>query len=163
MDRIVVAIDPAGTSGEDADLTGIVVVGKLGDQFYVLEDSSGRYTPDGWARVAVGVADKWEADRVVAEVNNGWDMVESVMRQVDADIAYRSVKASRGKRVRAEPVAALYEQGRVHHVGFFPDLEAQLCDWTPDSPVSPDRMDALVWAVTDLMASKGHPRIVVRR
>jgi phage terminase large subunit-like protein len=162
MDRIVVAIDPAVTSGEESDLTGIVVVGKCRDQFYVLEDSSGRHTPDGWARVAVGLADKYQADRVVAEVNNGGDLVERVMREVDRDIAYRAVRASRGKRVRAEPVAALYEQGRVHHVGYFPDLEAQLCDWTPDSPVSPDRMDALVWAVTDLMASKGHARIVVR-
>jgi phage terminase large subunit-like protein len=162
LERVVVAIDPAVTSSEESDLTGLVVVGMAGDQFYVLEDRSSRHTPEGWAREAVMLADKWDADRVVAEVNNGGDLVERVLRQVDRDLPYRSVRASRGKAVRAEPVAALYEQGRVHHVGLFPDLEAQLCEWTPDAHASPDRMDALVWAVTDLMDGHRRRRIVVR-
>lgn len=163
LDRVVVAIDPAVTSGEDSDLTGVVVVGRAGDQLYVLADASGRYSPDGWARVAVDLAAEWQADRVVAEVNNGGDLVERVLRQVDRDLPYRAVHASRGKRVRAEPVAALYEQGRVHHVGCFAELEDQLCGWTPDAPGSPDRMDALVWACTDLLEGRRRPRIVVRR
>lgn len=163
LDRVVVAVDPAVTSGEDSDLTGIVAVGRAGDQLYVLADASGRYSPDGWARVAVDLAAEWQADRVVAEVNNGGDLVERVLRQVDRDLPYRAVHASRGKRVRAEPVAALYEQGRVHHVGCFAELEDQLCGWTPDAPGSPDRMDALVWACTDLLEGRRRPRIVVRR
>ena len=163
LDRVVVAIDPAVTSGEDSDLTGVVVVGRAADRLYVLADSSGRHTPDGWARIAADLAVEWAADRVVAEVNNGGDLVERVLRQVDRDLPYRAVRASRGKRVRAEPVAALYEQGRVHHVGTFPELEDQLCSWTPDAAGSPDRMDALVWACTDLLEARRRPRVVVRR
>lgn len=151
MDRIVVGVDPAVTSGDDSDLTGIVVVGRRGEDLFVLEDASGRYTPDEWARVAVGLVAQWKADRVVAEVNNGGDMVERVLRQVDPNLPYRAVHASRGKRVRAEPIAAIYEQGRAHHAGTFVELEDQLCEWTTDSGASPDRMDALVWAATDLL------------
>lgn len=162
MDRVVVAIDPAVTSGEESDLTGIVAVGRAGDQLYVLADRSARLSPDGWARVAVGLADDLDADRVVAEVNNGGDLVERVLRQVDRDLPYRAVRASRGKRVRAEPVAALYEQGRVHHVGELSDLEDQLCSWTPDDPGSPDRMDALVWACSDLLEPQRRRRLTVR-
>lgn len=163
MDRVVVAVDPAVTAGEDSDLTGVVAVGRAGDQLYVLADGSGRYSPDGWARVVVGLVEEHQADRVVAEVNNGGDLVERVLRQVDRDLPYRAVRATRGKRLRAEPVAALYEQGRVHHVGCLPELEDQLCAWTPDAPGSPDRMDALVWACTDLIEARRRPRVVVRR
>jgi len=159
LDRVVVAIDPAVTSGEDADLTGIVAVGRAGDDLYVLADRSGRFSPDGWARQAVALADEVGADRVVAEVNNGGDLVERVMRQVDRDLAFRAVRASRGKAVRAEPVAALYEQGRVHHVGALAELEDQLCQWTPDAPGSPDRMDALVWACSDLIEARRGRRV----
>jgi len=151
FDRVVAAIDPAVTSGENSDETGIIVAGKLGDRFYTLEDLSGRYTPERWARIAVEAYHRWQADRIVGEVNNGGDMIESVIRQVDRNVAYTSVRASRGKAVRAEPIAALYEQGRGFHVGSFPELEDQMCSWTVDADWSPDRMDALVWAGTELM------------
>lgn len=162
LDRIVVGVDPAVTSGEDADLTGIVVVGRAGEDFYLLADRSGRYTPDGTAQVAVGLLDDFDADRVVGEVNNGGDYIGTVLRHVDRNVPYRQVRASRGKRVRAEPIAALYEQGRVHHVGAFDDLEDQLCRWTPDDPGSPDRMDALVWACSDLLEPSRRRRLTVR-
>ena len=153
--RVVTAVDPAVTSGEDSDSTGIVTVGQSADgDLWVLADDTCRLSPEGWASVAVGALDRWQGDRVVAEVNNGGDLVESVLRAVDRSVPYRKVTASRGKRVRAEPVAALYEQGRVHHVGDLADLEAQMCGWAPDvAQGSPDRVDALVWACTDLELS----------
>jgi phage terminase large subunit-like protein len=152
--RAVVAVDPAVTSEEDSDATGIVAVGLAADgDLYVLADRTVRASPDGWARVAVDLYDSVEGDRVVAEVNNGGDLVEHVLRTVDPSVPYRKVTASRGKRLRAEPVAALYEQGRVHHVGQLTDLEEQMVSWTPEVGWSPDRLDALVWAVTDLVLS----------
>jgi phage terminase large subunit-like protein len=158
--RIVVAIDPATSTGEGADETGIVVAGLgLDGQGYVLDDLSGRYAPHEWARRAIAAYHARQADRVVAEVNNGGDMVEATLRMVDPAVSYRAVHASRGKAVRAEPVAALYEQGRVRHVGAFPALEDQMCAMTPDldrgAAASPDRCDALVWALTDLMVTSG--------
>ena len=158
--RIVVAIDPAASSGEGADETGIVVAGLAHDgEVYVLDDLSGRMSPRAWALKAIAAYRKFAADRIVAEVNNGGDMVEATLRSVASDAPFRAVRASRGKAVRAEPVAALYEQGRVHHVGGFAALEDQLCGFTADfdraaSGTSPDRLDALVWAVTDLMANR---------
>ncbi|MDE1903842.1 MAG: DNA-packaging protein [Alphaproteobacteria bacterium] len=158
--RIVVAVDPAASSGEGADETGIVVAGLAHDgQVYVLDDLSGRMSPRAWALKAIAAYKKFAADRIVAEVNNGGDMVEATLRSVASDAPFRAVRASRGKAVRAEPVAALYEQGRVHHVGGFATLEDQLCGFTADfdraaSGTSPDRLDALVWAVTDLMANR---------
>lgn len=150
--RIVVAVDPAVTSTEESSETGIIVAGLgIDRQGYVLADLSCRKSPDGWARVAVEAYRRWQADRVVAEVNNGGDLVETVVRTVDAQVSYKSVHASRGKRVRAEPVAALYEQKRIHHVGNFEALEDQMCMFTPNSSTSPDRLDALVWAMTELM------------
>lgn len=150
--RVVVAIDPAVTSGEDSDETGIIVAGldALG-QGHILADRSCRLSPDGWARRAIEAYREFGADRIVAEVNNGGDLVETVLRVVDTNIPYTAVHASRGKRVRAEPIAALYEQGRVTHAEAFADLEDQLCSFTPESGDSPDRMDALVWALTHLM------------
>jgi phage terminase large subunit-like protein len=149
--RIVVAIDPAVTSGEDSDLTGIIVAGLSTDgQFYVLADKTVKESPDAWARVAVEAYHEWKADRIVAEVNNGGDMVQILLRTIEPSIPYKKVIATRGKRVRAEPISALYEQGRVHHVGGFDELEDQMVTWTPDMPKSPDRIDALVWALTDL-------------
>lgn len=150
LTRVVVAVDPAVTSTEESDETGIVVIGKAGDDLYVLDDVSGRYQPEGWATRAIDVYRTWGADRIVAEANQGGDMVSSVFRAVDRNIPIRLVHASRGKRTRAEPVSALYEQDRVHHVGSFPQLEDQMVTWTPDSGDSPDRLDALVWAATEL-------------
>ena len=149
--RIVVAIDPAVTSGEDSDETGLVVAGMAPDNhYYVLEDATMRGTPDAWAREAVNLYRKWKADRIVAEGNNGGDMVTLLLRQVDPTVPVKKVTATRGKRLRAEPISSMYEQGRVHHADTFPELEDQMVTWTPDATKSPDRMDALVWALTEL-------------
>jgi phage terminase large subunit-like protein len=153
MARVVVAIDPATTSGEDADETGIVVAGKGVDgHAYVLSDLSCRLSSNNWATRAVNAYREFHADRMVAEVNNGGDLVENVIRTIDRHVSYRAVHASRGKVVRAEPISALYEQKKVHHVGLFADLETQMCSFVPDNlDGSPDRVDALVWALTELM------------
>jgi len=162
LQRIVVAIDPAVTSGEDSDETGIVVAGISRDKhYYILDDRTLRASPDNWARQAVNAYTDWKADKIVAETNNGGDMVLLVLKQVDANVPVKKVTASRGKHVRAEPVSALYEQGRVHHVGAFPKLEDQLVIWTPDSNDSPDRLDALVWALTELSGGKDMPAGIV--
>ena len=154
LTRIVVAVDPAVSSSEESDETGILVVGIDGRDpchVYLLEDLSGIYTPDEWAKVAVTAYHRWEADRVVGEVNNGGDLVEANLRTQDVNVSYKAVHASRGKAIRAEPVSALYEQGRVHHVGMFAQLEDQMTDWNPKTATSsPDRMDAEVWGVTEL-------------
>ena len=156
LKQIIVAIDPAVTNNEDSDETGIVVVGKdHNNEYYVLEDASGKYSPDGWARKAINCFYDWDADRIVAEVNNGGDLVERLLRGMDVNIPYRSVRATRGKMVRAEPVAALYEQRRVHHIGYFPELESQLCSYTGETKPSPDRLDALVWGISEISRSKG--------
>ena len=156
LTQIIVAIDPAVTANANSDETGILVVGKdANNSFYVLEDLSGRYSADKWGRMAIKAFYEWEADRIVAEVNNGGDLVERLLRSIDSDIPYRSVHATRGKLVRAEPIAALYEQGRVHHVGMFPELEAQMCSYVGDIKTSPDRLDALVWGMTELSKSRG--------
>jgi len=162
--RIVVAIDPAVTSGEDSDETGIIVAGKGVDgHAYVLDDLSCRLSPDGWARRAVDAYHRYEADRIVAEVNNGGDLVEATIRTVDSKAAYKAVRASKGKRTRAEPIAALYEQGKIHHVGSFPLLEDQMCNFTPDGyDGSPDRVDALVWALTELMLKGERAKVRAR-
>jgi predicted phage terminase large subunit-like protein len=157
LKRIVVAIDPAAKSGEDADETGIIVAGVDGaGHGYVLDDLSGHYAPAEWARKAIGAYQTQQADRIVAEINNGGEMVEQVLRGVDTAVSFRAVHASRGKVTRAEPVAALFEQNKVHLVGCFPELEDQLCAFTSDfdrarAGYSPDRLDAMVWALTDLM------------
>lgn len=157
MQRIVVAVDPSGTAGEedDGDSIGIVVAGKGVDgRGYVLADRTCKLSPSGWGRRTVEAYREFSADRVIAERNFGGAMVEHVIRTVDKAVSYREVTASRGKVVRAEPIAALYEQGRVSHVGSFPELEDQMCLMGPDGYVgegSPDRADALVWALTELM------------
>src|SRR5712692_308278 len=150
--RIVVAVDPAVSSGEQSNETGIIIAG-LGanGHGYVLQDQSGRLSPDSWAQRAVRGYHQYQADRIVGEANNGGDLIENVLRTVDPRVSYRSVHASRGKYVRAEPIAALYEQGRIHHVGQFAELEEQLCSFVPnESNGSPDRLDAAVWALTEL-------------
>ena len=150
--RIVVAVDPAVSNGEESNETGIIVAGVAANGHgYVLEDLSGRLSPDGWARQAVRAYHHYRADRIVGEVNNGGDLIENVLRTVDPQVSYRSVHASRGKYLRAEPIAALYEQGRIHHVGQFAELEDQLCSFVPNEfNGSPDRLDAAVWALTEL-------------
>lgn len=154
--RIVVAIDPAVTKTKTSDETGIVVVGLGEDRHgYVLEDSTGKYSPNEWANKAVNLYRKWQADRIVGETNNGGDLVEINIRSVDQTVSYKAVHASRGKEARAEPVEALYERDMVHHVGDdFVSLEDQQCTWVPNtSDGSPNNMDALVWGIWDLMLS----------
>ena len=152
MRRIVVAIDPAVSVGEDSDRTGIIVAGRsVDDHGYVLQDESGKFSPVEWARRAVAVYRKWGADRIVAEANQGGLMVEQTVRTVDQNVSFNSVHASRGKVTRAEPIAALFEQQRVHLTGSFPELEDELCTFTAGSRGSPDLLDAMVWALTDLM------------
>jgi len=160
MRRIVVAIDPAATSAEGSDETGIIVAGIGHDKHgYVLDDLSGRYQPNQWARKAIWAYDHYKADRIIAEINNGGEMVEATLRTVNKTVSYKAVHATRGKVIRAEPIAALDEQGKIHHVGTFPVLEDQLCEFTLDfdrktAGYSPDRLDARVWAFTELMPDR---------
>lgn len=160
LERVIVAVDPATSSEEGADEHGIVVVGLSRDEDgyargYVLEDGSLRGSPEEWAKKAVHLYRKWEADKIVAEKNQGGEMVASVIRSVDRSVPVKLVHASRGKVVRAEPISALYEQKRVHHVGIFDKLEDQMCLFSVDNfrtPAmgSPDRVDALVWGLTEI-------------
>jgi phage terminase large subunit-like protein len=157
LTRIVVAIDPAVSSGEHSDETGIVVAGKTHEGHgYVLADLSGHYRPAEWARAAITACQTHGADRIVAEVNNGGEMVEATLRMIDPNVPYAAVHAARGKVARAGPVAALYEQGRIHHLGALPQLEDQMCAFSSDfdrdsAGYSPDRVDALVWALSELL------------
>lgn len=160
LERILVAVDPAASSEEGSDENGIVVVGLARDKDgyahgYVLEDASLKGSPEEWARKAVTMFRKWQADRIVAEKNNGGEMVASVIKSVDRSVPLTLVHASRGKIVRAEPISALYEQGRIHHVGRFDKLEDQMCLFSIDNLRdnnygSPDRVDALVWGFTEI-------------
>lgn len=150
LERLVVAIDPAVTDTDESDESGIVAVGRTGDTAYVIEDVSGRYSPhDAMTRVAALWRDL-SADQVIVEGNNGGDYLPALLRTIDPSIPSLKVSATRGKETRAQPVAALYEHGRVRHVGMFPELEEQLTGWAPGAGRSPDRLDALVWAVTAL-------------
>lgn len=152
--RIVVAVDPPATSTDESDECGIVVCGmdrQTPPHFYTLEDKSQIASPDTWSGIAVAVYHRWRADRLIGEKNNGGEMVEAVIRHKDANVSYKGVNASRGKTVRAEPIAALAEQNRDHHVGEHGKLEDQLVDWDPAVTTdSPDRLDAKVWAMTEL-------------
>lgn len=161
--RVVVAVDPSGTKGKDdggldrdaGDEIGIVVAGLGVDQHgYVLYDGTVKESPENWARQAIRLFHRFEADHIVAEVNYGGDLVRAVIQSVDNKVPFKTVHATRGKVVRAEPVSTLYEQGRVFHIGAFAKLEDQLCGFTPAGYQlggSPDRADALVWAITELM------------
>jgi len=161
LGRVVVAVDPPVTGKSTSDECGIVVVGVTTDGpphdwcAYVLEDCTVKAaSPSEWARAAIEAMDNWSADRLVAEVNQGGDMVEAVIRQIDPNVAFRSVYASRGKVARAEPAVALYEQGRVKHLSGLDALEDQMCQMTTrgfEGQGSPDRVDALVWALTDMI------------
>lgn len=156
--RIVIGVDPAVTSGSASDSTGIICAGLAADDhYYVLSDATAeRATPYEWAEAVCREYEKWHADRVIGEVNNGGDLIEANLRNVNRKLSFKSVRAARGKLTRAEPIAALYEQMKVHHVGEFPELEDEMCNYRPgNSAKSPDRMDALVWALTELSASSG--------
>jgi phage terminase large subunit-like protein len=148
--RVVVGVDPAVSDNETSAETGIVAAGiSAHGHGYVLQDTSLAGSAAEWARAVVRSFNHNKADRVVGEINNGGYLVEVNIRTVDRNIPYSPVHASRGKEIRAEPVSSLYEQGRIHHVGTFPELEDQMCDWSPGQK-SPDRMDALVWAFWEL-------------
>ena len=152
LKRVVVAIDPAVSNSGTSDETGIVVAG-LGEDgdFYVMEDASMRTSVDKWARAAVFRYKMHKADRIVAESNQGGDLVDRILRQVDDNVCVKLIHASKGKYSRAEPVASRYEQGRVHHIGIHRELEDQLCSYSPEfTKKSPDRLDALVYAITEL-------------
>jgi len=156
MQRIVVSIDPAVTSGENSDETGIIITGRgVDNRYYVIDDISGRMSPDQWARKAVEAFHAHSADKVIAEVNNGGDLVERLIRTVETGIPYKAIRSSRGKILRAEPISALYEQGKVSHLKTFSELEQQMCSYTPETAKSPDRLDALVFGLTELSASSG--------
>lgn len=156
LTRIVVAIDPATTNNESSDETGIVVTGSnASGHKFILQDLSGKYTPNQWAKVALDALKSWNADCIVAEKNQGGDMVEAIIRQLDQVVRIKLVQATKGKAVRAEPVYSEYEQGKVWHVGEFPILEYQMITFNPDfNPESPDRLDAMVWAITELTMFK---------
>lgn len=158
MQRVVVAVDPPSVSGATADECGIIVMGQGQDgAAYVLADRTSQGdTPARWAARAVAAYDEFQADRIVAEVNQGGELVEGMIRQVAPEVSYRAVRATRGKKMRAEPVSALYERGKIRHLGVFPALEDQMCDFGAEgaASASPDRVDALVWAATDLMLAR---------
>jgi len=155
LQRIVVAIDPAVTSNENSDETGMIVAGRdINNHYYILHDGSQVSSPDVWVKRAISLYKQYECDRIVAEVNNGGDLIERLLRTQNQSIPYTSVRASRGKIVRAEPISALYEQNRIHHVGVFKDLEEQMCQFTGNGvQYHDDRVDALVWAITSLQNS----------
>jgi phage terminase large subunit-like protein len=172
--RIVVAVDPAVTANEDSDDSGVIVVARGPHQSetcsitgcsahgYVLDDRTCHLIPAELSRLVVDTFDDWQADRVVAEVNNGADYIGALIHAVRVGVPYSDVRATRGKQTRAEPVSALYEQGRVHHLGVFPELELELETWTPDAKWSPNRLDALVWGLTSLgLIGYGPGRLLV--
>jgi len=151
LKRIVVGVDPSGTSKSTSDEAGIIIAGiDTKEHGYVLEDLTALFTPNQWAYTSVAAYMKWEADRIIGEANYGGDMVETTVRNILQEVSYKSVNASRGKYIRAEPIAALYERGKIHHVGKFNKLEDEMCLWIPGDK-SPNRMDALVWCFTELM------------
>lgn len=164
LKRIVIAIDPATTTHDHSDETGIVVVGvDEMNQAYILEDLSGKLSPNDWGQRVVNSYYRLKADKVVVEINKGGDLVENVLRSIDSTIPIKAVRATRGKYTRAEPIAALYEQGRVFHAQPFTILETQMCDYVPGlTSKSPDRMDALVWGVTELiLESERQPKLKI--
>jgi phage terminase large subunit-like protein len=168
MQRLVVAIDPAGSSASEAADTGIIVVGEGVDGFgWILDDRTCHLSPDGWGTRAVRSYKKWRADRIVGEVNFGGEMVEHVISTIDRRVPFKAVRASRGKAIRAEPVATLFGDGKkrptqIKMWGAFPELEDQLCTWVPgEGDPSPDRYDAMVWGVTDLFLEEEEQEYII--
>lgn len=153
LKRIVVALDPSIKAEGDRDQAGIVVSGESQDgEYFVLDDRTISGSPKEWADATIRAYLDWSADLVIYESNQGGAMVEEVLRNVDKSVPTRGVTATRGKFLRAEPISALYEQGRVHHVGTFPELEDEMCEWTNGDPKSPNRLDAMVYSITELSA-----------
>ena len=149
--RVVVAVDPEAKNNTMSAETGIIVGGVCADgEGWILSDGTVKGSPDFWGNAVISQYHLFGADKIVAEINQGGEMVEFVIHTIDKNVPYKGVHACRGKYTRAEPVSALYEQGRIHHVGSFPELEDQLCEWVPGGK-SPDRLDSLVWLVTELM------------
>ena len=158
LKRIVVGVDPAVTANKNSDETGIIVGGLGIDNIgYVLNDGSGIFSPNEWGMRVIDLYRKYKADRIIAEVNNGGDLVETNIRIIDRLISYKSIHASKGKAIRAEPIAALYEQGKIKHVGGFSKLEDEMTTWDGNSTFSPGRLDALVWTFSELMLKDGRP------
>jgi hypothetical protein len=158
MKKIVIPIDPAVTSDPNSDEHGILAVGLGFDgNAYVFDDESGIYTPNGMAVKAIGLYDKWQANLIIGEANNGGDFIEAVIRSVDKSVAYKKVHASRGKVTRAEPIVNIYEQGKVLHYGNLNKLEIEMTSWNPTKGKSPNRVDALVWGLTELMINNKNP------
>ena len=156
--RTVIAIDPAVTANKNSDETGIIGCGAVGDGFKVYADRSGRYKPSEWAHVAVKLYDDLQADAIVVEVNQGGDLVKQVIKSVNQNVKIVEVRATKGKYLRAEPIASLYEQGKVEHAEGLEVLETQLQEWVPESGLpSPDRLDALVWGLTELALKERKP------
>ena len=156
LQRVVIGVDPAVTSHANSDLTGIVGAGKGVDgHYYILADRSCRVNPLEWGREVIKLYSELQADRVIGEVNNGGDLIRTMLCELSPGLPFQAVSARRGKVLRAEPVAALYEKNLVHHAGIFPDLEEEMCSYSPLTSVkSPDRLDALVWAVASLSESQ---------
>lgn len=163
IEKVIVSVDPAITSTAEGAETGIVVVGKdAEDNGYLLADHSGHYTPAGWGQKAIDLYKMYRANYIVAEVNNGGDMVISTIKNIDKSVKTKKVVATRGKRTRAEPVSMLYEQGRVWHIGpkgKYAKLEEQQVDFNPEDGDSPDRVDALVWGFTELIINPNEIKI----
>lgn len=165
MERVIVAIDPPATSTKQADACGIVAAGlDAAGHAYILKDASeGQLSPTAWANKAIGLYKRLQADFVLAEVNQGGEMVTTILANIDPSVPVRTVHASRGKYLRAEPVSALYEQGRVRHVGNLSELEDEMCDFGVNGLSdgrSPDRLDAMVWAVTHLcLTGQAQPKV----
>ena len=159
LDRIVVSVDPAGTATKRSDETGIIVVGKMGDIFLVLDDLTGRYSPDIWAKKAIAAYKRWNADKIVAEKNYGGDMVRANFRNQDDMVPVKEVTSRRGKAIRAEPIVGLYEQKRVKHIGNLSDLEDEQMRWVPGVGDSPNRIDALVHGMVELSGRGGDAAI----
>jgi len=158
--RVVIGVDPEASDTKTSAETGIIAAGlDSNGHGYILGDDTVKGKPDRWGNAVITSYYKYRGDRIIGEVNNGGDMIEYVIKTIDENVSYKSVRATKGKYIRAEPVSALYEQGRIHHVGNFIDLEDQLCEWEPGGK-SPDRLDAEVWAITELMlAGEGSPGI----
>jgi phage terminase large subunit-like protein len=161
FEELVIGLDPSVTADpKKSDEVGIILAGRIKDQAYVLSDHSGIFTPEEWAKVVVNLYKKSKADKVIAETNQGGDLIKHTVHTIDKAVRVINVHAKRGKILRADPVVALYQQNRVHHVGRFKKLEDQMTGWTPEQGDSPDRMDALVYAIYALMIKSTNPTIM---
>lgn len=161
LDKIVVALDVASTSKKTSDLTGIVVCGKRGEHGFALEDLSGRYSPKEWAKTAIDALHRYKGNEIIAESNQGGEMISTVIHDIDKNVAVRLVHACLGKAIRCEPIVSKYEQGKVHHVGTLERLEDELCNWVPGQGPSPNRLDGLVWGMWALLIDGERPVLPV--